>query len=85
VKTYPLEDSPPGLLAAVEQVKAGEMVVLTDHGQPVARIVPVNAEVDRAAWAREMNRFFARLRERQRAEPTETEIAREVTAHRSGG
>ncbi len=39
VKTYALETPPPPLAALVEEVKQGEEIVLTDHAQPVARIV----------------------------------------------
>jgi len=40
MKTYALEAPPPSLAALVEEVKRGEEIVLTDHNQPVARIVP---------------------------------------------
>ena len=40
MKTYALETPPPPLAALVEEVKRAEEIVLTDHQQPVARIVP---------------------------------------------
>jgi prevent-host-death family protein len=33
-----------GLSRYVEQVKQGEEIVVTDHGKPVARLVPINGE-----------------------------------------
>ena len=39
MKFYALEESPPPLTVLVEEVKRGEEIVLTDHDQPVARIV----------------------------------------------
>jgi len=33
-----------GLSRYVEQVKQGEEIVVTDHGKPVARLVPMNGE-----------------------------------------
>lgn len=39
MKTYALETPPPSLAALVEEVKRGEEILLTDHNQPVARIV----------------------------------------------
>ena len=39
MKTYALETPPPPLAALVEEVKQGEEIILTDHAQPVARIV----------------------------------------------
>jgi prevent-host-death family protein len=37
----------------VEQVKAGEEIVVTEHGRPVARIVPMNGERKRDRLIRE--------------------------------
>ena len=37
------------LSAIIDRVKAGETVVVTDRGQPVATIEPVRADVDEAA------------------------------------
>lgn len=33
-----------GLSRYVEQVKQGEEIVVTEHGKPVARLVPINGE-----------------------------------------
>ena len=33
-----------GLSRYVEQVKQGEEIVVTEHGRPVARLVPMNGE-----------------------------------------
>ena len=33
-----------GLSRYVERVKQGEEIVVTDHGKPVARLVPMNGE-----------------------------------------
>ena len=33
-----------GLSRYVEQVKQGEEIVVTEHGKPVARLVPMNGE-----------------------------------------
>ena len=33
-----------GLSRYVDQVKQGEEIVVTDHGKPVARLVPMNGE-----------------------------------------
>ncbi len=38
MKTYALEAPPPPLAALVEDVKRGEVIVLTDHNCPVAKI-----------------------------------------------
>ena len=47
MKTYALETPPPPLAALVEEVKQGEEIILTDHAQPVARIVsPTPAQTE---------------------------------------
>jgi len=37
------------LAETLERVKAGESVVVTDHGEPIARIVPIEPEEERIA------------------------------------
>lgn len=37
------------LSAYLEQVKAGEEIVVTDRGKPVARVVPIKVETDEEA------------------------------------
>jgi len=54
----------PELLRAV---KAGESVIVTSHGKPVARITPVSA--DKSTSAKSPSLLFARLR-RQRTVQT---------------
>jgi antitoxin (DNA-binding transcriptional repressor) of toxin-antitoxin stability system len=41
MKTYELDHSPPGLHTMVEEVQGGEEILLTEHEQPVAKLVPV--------------------------------------------
>ncbi len=36
-----------GLSAHLDRVKAGEEIVVTEHGRPIARLSPVGADVDR--------------------------------------
>lgn len=38
-----------GLSAHLDRVKAGEEIIITEHGRPIARLSPVGAEVDRMA------------------------------------
>jgi prevent-host-death family protein len=38
-----------GLSAFLARVKEGEEVVVTDHGKPVARLVPIDRSTDRLA------------------------------------
>ena len=42
-----------GLSRYVEQVKQGEEIVVTEHGKPVARLVPMNGERKRDRLIRE--------------------------------
>jgi len=42
-----------GLSRYVEQVKQGEEIVVTEHGKPVARLVPMNGERKRDRLLRE--------------------------------
>jgi len=37
------------LTETLERVKAGETVVVTDHGEPIARILPIEPEEERIA------------------------------------
>lgn len=37
------------LSAYLARVKAGEEIVVTDHGQPVARLISIDADTDRMA------------------------------------
>jgi prevent-host-death family protein len=47
MKTMPAGAFKANCLAVMDEVKAkGETVVITKHGQPVAKLVPVNTEVD---------------------------------------
>lgn len=39
-----IRDLRAGLSRYVEQVKQGEEIVVTEHGKPVARLVPINGE-----------------------------------------
>jgi len=39
-----IRDLRAGLSRYVERVKAGEEIVVTEHGTPVARLVPMNGE-----------------------------------------
>jgi prevent-host-death family protein len=36
-----------GLSAHLDRVKAGEEIIVTEHGRPIARLSPVGADVDR--------------------------------------
>jgi prevent-host-death family protein len=36
-----------GLSAHLDRVKAGEEITVTEHGRPIARLIPVGADVDR--------------------------------------
>jgi prevent-host-death family protein len=36
-----------GLSAHLDRVKAGEEIIVTEHGRPIARLIAVGAEVDR--------------------------------------
>lgn len=48
MKTYELDKSPPSLHAMVEEAQAGEEILLTEHDQPVAKLVPVAAALAHA-------------------------------------
>jgi prevent-host-death family protein len=46
VKTASITEAKNGLSALIDRVKAGESVVITDRGVPVAVLEPVTAQVD---------------------------------------
>lgn len=46
MKTATITEAKNGLSALLDQVKAGETVVLTDRGVPIARIEPMTAAAD---------------------------------------
>ncbi len=35
------------LSAHLDRIKAGEEIIVTEHGRPIARLIPVGADVDR--------------------------------------
>jgi prevent-host-death family protein len=41
MKTYALNNPIPPLAELIEEVKQGEEIILTDHNQPVARLVAI--------------------------------------------
>jgi len=49
MKTYALDEQVPSLSALVEQVKAGEEIVLTDQAKPVAKLVSAEPAPQRVA------------------------------------
>lgn len=56
----------------VERVKGGEELVVTEHGRPVARLVPLNGERKRDRLAREGVLLPARKRKGPLPEPIRT-------------
>ena len=56
MKTATVTQAKNGLSALLEQVKAGESVIITDRGVPVARIEPINRTTD---WDARMQRLVA--------------------------
>jgi prevent-host-death family protein len=46
MKTATITDAKNGLSALIDRVKAGESVMITDRGTPVARLEPVASNVD---------------------------------------
>ena len=54
-------DANRGFSSLLRRVREGETVVITSRGSPVAKMVPVIADEERRAVAREA--LFARLRE----------------------
>jgi prevent-host-death family protein len=61
-----------GLSRYVEQVKQGEEIVVTAHGRPVARLVPMNGERKRDRLIREGVLIPAHRPKRQFPEPIST-------------
>ena len=49
VKSAGIKELRSSLTETLERVKAGETVVVTDHGEPIARIVPIEPEGERIA------------------------------------
>jgi prevent-host-death family protein len=49
VKSTGIKELRSSLTETLERVKAGETVVVTDHGEPIARIVPIEPEGERIA------------------------------------
>ena len=48
MKTVAIEDQADELALLLEEVKRGEEVVVTDHNQPVAKIVPIKTPPPRS-------------------------------------
>jgi prevent-host-death family protein len=49
MKSTGIKELRSSLTGTLEHVKAGETVVVTDHGEPIARIVPIEPEGERMA------------------------------------
>lgn len=49
MRTTGIKDLRSSLQETLEQVRAGESVLVTDRGEPIARIVPVEPEEERLA------------------------------------
>ena len=49
VRSTGIKELRSSLIATLERVKVGETVVVTDHGEPIARIVPIEPEEERIA------------------------------------
>ncbi len=45
--TVGVRDLKNGLSAHLDRVKAGAEIIVTQHGRPIARLIPVGGEVDR--------------------------------------
>ena len=58
------------LTELVRRTESGEEVVLTRHGHPVARLVPVKAVTDRAARRKILESAFASARHKARRGPS---------------
>jgi prevent-host-death family protein len=56
MKTASISEAKNGLSALLDQVKAGESVLITDRGIPVARIDPVSAVDDPDGWLLRLER-----------------------------
>jgi prevent-host-death family protein len=57
------------LTELVRRAEAGEEVVLTRHGHPAARIIPITTKPDQEARRVRLEELFASLREEARAHP----------------
>ncbi len=56
MKTASVSEAKNGLSALLDQVKAGESVLITDRGIPVARIEPVSEADDPEGWLLRLER-----------------------------
>jgi len=56
MRTATITEAKNGLSALLDQVKAGESVLITDRGIPVARIDPVSATDDPEGWLLRLER-----------------------------
>jgi len=56
MKTASISEAKNGLSALLDQVKAGESVLITDRGIPVARIEPVSEADDPDGWLLRLER-----------------------------
>lgn len=56
MKTATISEAKNGLSALLDQVKAGESVLITDRGVPVARIEPVSPADDPEGWLQRLER-----------------------------
>ena len=63
----------------LERVSKGESFVITKHGQPVAKLVPTNKNVEpkRKMTAEEIIEGFRKIRERVKPGPSLQEILKE--------
>jgi prevent-host-death family protein len=51
------------LSALLDRVERGEVIVITRHGKPIARLVPETGEVDRSQASAAIERIRARAKE----------------------
>jgi prevent-host-death family protein len=56
MKTASISETKNGLSALLDQVKAGESILITDRGVPVARIEPVSEADDPEGWLLRLER-----------------------------
>jgi len=77
MRSLSLAEAKSHLSAIVDRVEAGEEVVITRRGRPVARIVPERAlDLDEArGWIEELDAF---LREQPPREVTAAEVVRQM-------
>lgn len=74
MKTTSVTEAKNGLSALLDRVRAGESVVITDRGIPVARLAPVEADDDPAGWTAQLER--AGILRRGRGAPPSPELLR---------